>query len=658
MEGLNDALIELRRGEHLLLALSWNSTESKEIARELKSLAVKIEKQKIDADYFIKRWDKEQYLEAMSVFDNSIISSAQSFGQKAKVFQEEILTLDLFRTNIESDLQSLQDDAHVLGSAAAWYLQQDTITNAEHLSSIREIAVSYVNTADAIVRGEKSDKDIQSIFQLLRAQADQELHYFTNVQMSERLLNAWVSVAVNSTVGVADCASLKIGSDAVLDWNSKADSVWTLWVANISSQENISLDAMLTSRLKFEVNKSNTALEDGLATLSMETAINKSFEAIAESWYQLGTQNNSSLNITIPEKTLRISIDPLFTYLDDHCHMHSRNRSLPPEISTFIAYTLYDDMFSKFQSDLVVDYPYQLSVPVDTCCFQGLCKPCCADETCQNEIPSPVLFIHGHQVNDGNSPHDSMRSFTLIQQLLQEEGYLNLGQLDLEKQPGEVTFGGWSRNGHPVSVRSSYYLITHYALGSYAVSVQQSERIENYALRLSEIIDAIRYRTGADHVDIVGHSMGGLVLREYMKLFGDDKVGKVILINTPNKGINGRVAKWCSFLGASNECTDMKTGSVFLNRLNAGDIHGDRFNIIGSSGCTLDDGRDGDGIVAVEDVFLDDSTKYLLSGNCTDFLGTDLHSDVLNPAKHPETFRIIKAILEDTPEDATEWLVQ
>lgn len=54
--------------------------------------------------------------------------------------------------------------------------------------------------------------------------------------------------------------------------------------------------------------------------------------------------------------------------------------------------------------------------------------------------------------------------------------------------------------------------------------------------KLDLFIDDILKKTGAKKVDIVAHSMGGLVTKAYVKDFGGEKIGKFIDIATPHLG--------------------------------------------------------------------------------------------------------------------------
>ncbi|MBN1802961.1 MAG: alpha/beta fold hydrolase [Candidatus Lokiarchaeota archaeon] len=83
---------------------------------------------------------------------------------------------------------------------------------------------------------------------------------------------------------------------------------------------------------------------------------------------------------------------------------------------------------------------------------------------------------------------------------------------------------------------------------------------ERNAGEISGWVDYILSQTGASEIDIIGHSMGGLSSRWYIKyLGGTSKVDDYVSLGTPQHGTT------LSFWG------DMRPGSSFLNRLNSGD---------------------------------------------------------------------------------------
>jgi triacylglycerol esterase/lipase EstA (alpha/beta hydrolase family) len=60
--------------------------------------------------------------------------------------------------------------------------------------------------------------------------------------------------------------------------------------------------------------------------------------------------------------------------------------------------------------------------------------------------------------------------------------------------------------------------------------------IEHYAGQLAARIDEVCAATGAQRVVLVGHSMGGLVSRAYLRRFGPARVERFITIGTPHHG--------------------------------------------------------------------------------------------------------------------------
>lgn len=59
--------------------------------------------------------------------------------------------------------------------------------------------------------------------------------------------------------------------------------------------------------------------------------------------------------------------------------------------------------------------------------------------------------------------------------------------------------------------------------------------LSNNASELRQAIDRIAQATGSSEIDVVGHSMGGLDTRLYLDQ-GDEKVGKLVMLGTPNHG--------------------------------------------------------------------------------------------------------------------------
>jgi triacylglycerol lipase len=99
--------------------------------------------------------------------------------------------------------------------------------------------------------------------------------------------------------------------------------------------------------------------------------------------------------------------------------------------------------------------------------------------------------------------------------------------------------------------------------------------IRTNSQRLANTIASVRSRTGAAKVDLVAHSMGGLVSRYYIKnLGGAATVDSLIMMGTPNYGTSlANVASFLTFGSCVgiDACNQMAAGSSFLKDLNAGD---------------------------------------------------------------------------------------
>lgn len=101
---------------------------------------------------------------------------------------------------------------------------------------------------------------------------------------------------------------------------------------------------------------------------------------------------------------------------------------------------------------------------------------------------------------------------------------------------------------------------------------------------LARFVAGVRAQTGAAKVDLVGHSQGGLVARQYVKFDGGaSTVDSLVMFGAPNHGT--LVANLARLFTVGTcvgivACEQMTIGSAFLADLNAGD------DTIGSVGYT------------------------------------------------------------------------
>jgi pimeloyl-ACP methyl ester carboxylesterase len=122
---------------------------------------------------------------------------------------------------------------------------------------------------------------------------------------------------------------------------------------------------------------------------------------------------------------------------------------------------------------------------------------------------------------------------------------------------------------HGVLVNDGVWLLTRRRLAQRGVALIYTMNygppfadIDYFARQLAERIEGICSATGAAQVSLVGHSMGGLVARAYLRRFGPRRVAKLVTIGTPH---HGSVLAW-TFLGRGLE--QMRPGNAWLADLN------------------------------------------------------------------------------------------
>lgn len=131
--------------------------------------------------------------------------------------------------------------------------------------------------------------------------------------------------------------------------------------------------------------------------------------------------------------------------------------------------------------------------------------------------PLPLLLIHGYQCNRG--------VWVWLRRKLEAAGW-TVATLNLE----------------PV-----YANIDSYA--------------EGIARRIAEVLAA----TGAPQVILVGHSMGGVAARAYLRRYGADKVARLISLGSPHRGTH--LARF----GLGRNALQLRLGSPWLAGLAAGE---------------------------------------------------------------------------------------
>jgi pimeloyl-ACP methyl ester carboxylesterase len=85
--------------------------------------------------------------------------------------------------------------------------------------------------------------------------------------------------------------------------------------------------------------------------------------------------------------------------------------------------------------------------------------------------------------------------------------------------------------------------------------------IDGYAEQVARGVDRLCSATGASQVILVGHSMGGLVARAYLRRYGEFRVSRLVTLGTPHHGST------LAHLGMGRNARQMTPGSAWLKEL-------------------------------------------------------------------------------------------
>lgn len=119
---------------------------------------------------------------------------------------------------------------------------------------------------------------------------------------------------------------------------------------------------------------------------------------------------------------------------------------------------------------------------------------------------------------------------------------------------------------HPMSKALTAARITHYAVDLEPIL----HDIDGYVALIQRAVETVCAETGQERIIIVGHSMGGLAVRAYLRDHGAKHVAKVITLGTPHRGTglanfgagpNSRQMCWAGRNGAAG------TPSEWLQKL-------------------------------------------------------------------------------------------
>jgi len=311
----------------------------------------------------------------------------------------------------------------------------------------------------------------------------------------------------------------------------------------------------------------------------------------------------------------------------------------------------------KCQEDEKCDSNLKLCVKIT--CGNGICDAGESYRTCPNDCKGkvyqpgdtsdmnyPIIFVHGHSVAEQDMEY-SIKSFNEFQNKLDNDGYyLNKGIVLPSFKKSDLDKGVWNKLDKPISVKTTYYAGTYDKYGSY-IGPEDNQHISVYAERLAAVIDNVLYTTGKNKVNIVAHSMGGLVAREYIRKHGTFNVNKIITIGTPNHGIwNDGWNFGCSWVHPGPECQEMQHDSPFIKILNAGDETSGNIGYLTIAGSCAYNGEDYyDEVIRVGSVKLDGAVNKVINRNECSGTGT-FHGRLILPSQVSETYNYVVEFLK------------
>jgi uncharacterized alpha/beta hydrolase family protein len=140
--------------------------------------------------------------------------------------------------------------------------------------------------------------------------------------------------------------------------------------------------------------------------------------------------------------------------------------------------------------------------------------------------------------------------------------------------------------------------------------------IPEYAENLGKIIETVKKCTHARRVNIVAHSMGGIVARYYIQHVDNESIKKLVMLGTPNHGQLYNIGEFTYFFDEEDysklhlDFIQLAENGTFMQELNSG-IEGKTqyYTIAGKIDET------GDGLVAESSVHLPYADNFVVECN-------------------------------------------
>ncbi|MBD3355246.1 alpha/beta fold hydrolase [Candidatus Woesearchaeota archaeon] len=232
----------------------------------------------------------------------------------------------------------------------------------------------------------------------------------------------------------------------------------------------------------------------------------------------------------------------------------------------------------------------------------------------------PLILVHGF--NPVYNPRIGELSFKEMQFRLSDGlGYEDRGIYITNMSCASI-------RGEKIVIRFSYF------------DNLQNPTIEEYTRDFGDAVERIKNCTGAEKVDIVSHSMGGVVARNYIRTIDNSSIRKLIMLGTPNHGGLYNIAEFADRLAEewdynfSIDFIELSENNEFMKELNEVEtVEGiEYYTAAGDI-----DGR-GDGVVLKDSVWLDEQ-----EGNIT----VDcFHTFIKSPFRCEKAYGFVKQALQ------------
>ncbi|MBS3119780.1 hypothetical protein J4475_03065 [Candidatus Woesearchaeota archaeon] len=506
LASIQDAEAALNQTTHLSGLLNGNAAENARIRNNLTSYSKRLQGLAEFGKTAVELWDLEEYLAISATGVARKQDEADFLNAEIQDIRESLDQL----IGIHNDSVDIIEQAYSLkwlvNESALFHASQAGSASSLKLGRLAEIA-SRIVSGQSILSGSSPYSEL-SVNSDLKLAVDGLMKELADYQSVQRL-GAFLQLYSKSLLAVKNSEQLNYSTfscQALRQANSDAE------------QENQKAEAFRKDNYLWSIG--NASFDEFLDNAAAKLQLNALLLARASVPSQLVEFIDSRINSTgsvsgtsgIPdEDSLAMAIidsREAVSFARLYCGNESSAGSVPEELNSYL---VTQPSLKPVSTGVPIASlsRLMLSPNPEKCCTFSQCQACLDG----GEPAIPVLFIHGHALNDQNTPALAMNAFTKLQSRLQDDGFINAGELDLSRAFADVKQGEWGMSGRPVTARASYYYIAHYAIGGVTLGAQKSERIENYAIRLKDIIALLKYRTGSSKVNIVAHSMGGKVCK-------------------------------------------------------------------------------------------------------------------------------------------------